>query len=66
MDDKGKNVYVNRKTYDLVVKKLGLIPSNLFINPYLPDNQALLMGAEELKYSFKHMEYKPSWGETSE
>jgi hypothetical protein len=38
-----KTIYLNKKTYDLVLEKIDFIPSNMEINNYLPDNQAIVL-----------------------
>jgi hypothetical protein len=38
-----KTVYMNQKTLDSVLEKLDFKPSNIVVNNFLPDNQAIVL-----------------------
>jgi hypothetical protein len=43
-----KTVFLNQKTYDSVMKIIDFEPTNLVINNYIPDNQAIVMNGKQL------------------
>ena len=45
-----KVVFVNLKMYNSVIEKLGYEPANLVINPFIEDNQAVIIDEEFLKF----------------
>jgi hypothetical protein len=56
-----KTVFLNQKTYDLVIEKIDFEPSNVVINNFLPDNQAMIMNnkqMEEMKKGFFKPKFK--------
>lgn len=46
---KGNTFYVNKITYDSIVNNLGYEPSNLKVNPYIRDNQAIVIDNMKLE-----------------
>jgi hypothetical protein len=42
-----KTVYMNQKTYDGVLERIDFEPTNIIINNYLADNQAIVLNQEQ-------------------
>jgi hypothetical protein len=42
-----KTVYMNQKTYDAILEHIDFEPTNIIINNYLADNQALVLNQEQ-------------------
>jgi hypothetical protein len=38
-----KTIYMNKKTFDLILEKIDFKPSNAVVNNFIPDNQAIVM-----------------------
>jgi hypothetical protein len=38
-----KTVYINKKTFDLVLENIYFKPSNVVVNNFIPDNQAIVL-----------------------
>jgi hypothetical protein len=38
-----KTIYVNKKTFDLMLEKIDFKPTNVVVNNFIPDNQAIVM-----------------------
>ena len=38
-----KSIYVDEETYKIITEKLGYEPSNLFVNRFVPKNQAIVV-----------------------
>jgi len=53
----GKNVYVNNSTYETIVTKLKFKPDNLISSHYIPENTALIINEDELKYKPKLIDF---------
>ena len=52
-----KNVYVNKTMYEDILNKLNYIPDNLIASHYIPDNKALVINEDELKYKPKIIDF---------
>jgi hypothetical protein len=46
---KPKTVFLNQKTYDSVVQQIDFKPSNVTINNFIPDNQAIVMNNKQME-----------------
>jgi hypothetical protein len=42
-------VFLNQKTHDLVLQQLDFKPTNLVVNNFIPDYQAIIMNGKQLK-----------------
>lgn len=51
--EEDKTIFINKKTYEIIIEKLGFKPSNLEVNNYLPDNQAILFNEKQLEEMLK-------------
>lgn len=50
---KPKNeIFVNRQSYDSIMKSLDFKPMNLKVNDYIPPNEAIIIDIEEMKKVF--------------
>jgi hypothetical protein len=52
LEKENRRVFVNKKSYEADIEKLGYKPDNLYINEAIPDNQATILNDEPYQSTF--------------
>jgi SpoU rRNA methylase family enzyme len=53
-----KTVFLNQKTFDSLIQQIDFEPTNIVVNNFIPDNQAIIMNRKQLE-EMKKGYFKP-------